>query len=134
MLLWRGIAMYAGGLGLRYLIGCSSLHSRNPLEGRQVYLQLAPFRASSEFMTIATAAFACPTQQPGTQQPGSPAEPLSEAVKVPRLLKTYLAMGARIAAPPAWDRAFGTIDFLTLVDLESLSQAARNRFLGPLNP
>lgn len=53
-------------------------------------------------------------------------------VKVPRLLKTYLAIGARIAAPPAWDRAFGTIDFLTLLDLELLTPAARNRFLAPL--
>ena len=38
----------------------------------------------------------------------------------------------RIAAPPAWDRAFGTIDFLTLLDLKLLSSAARHRFLAPL--
>ena len=55
-------------------------------------------------------------------------------MKVPRLLKAYLALGARIAAPPAWDRSFGTIDFLTLLDLETLAPAARERFLGPLNP
>ncbi len=54
------------------------------------------------------------------------------AVKVPKLLKTYLAIGARIAAPPAFDREFRTIDFLTLLDLEMLSPAARNRFLAPL--
>ena len=29
-------------------------------------------------------------------------------------MKTYLALGARIAAEPAWDREFGTIDFLTI--------------------
>ncbi len=52
--------------------------------------------------------------------------------KVPKLLKTYLTIGARICAPPAWDREFGTIDFLTLLDLKMLSQAARNRFLAPL--
>ena len=53
-------------------------------------------------------------------------------VKVPKLLKTYLAIGARIAAQPAWDRGFGTIDFLTLLDLKLLSSAARSRFLAPL--
>jgi len=53
-------------------------------------------------------------------------------VNIPKLLKTYLAVGARIAAPPAWDREFGTIDFLTLLDLKMLSSAARNRFLTPL--
>jgi putative hemolysin len=53
-------------------------------------------------------------------------------VKVPKLLKTYLAIGARIGGPPAWDREFGTIDFLTLLDLKLISQSARNRFLAPL--
>ena len=52
--------------------------------------------------------------------------------KVPKLLRTYLAIGARIAGPPAWDREFGTIDFLTLLDLKLLSPSARNRFLAPL--
>jgi putative hemolysin len=56
------------------------------------------------------------------------------AVKVPKLLKTYLTIGARIAAPPAWDREFGTIDFLTLLDLKLISPSARNRFLAPLTP
>ena len=53
-------------------------------------------------------------------------------VTVPKLLKTYLAIGARIGGPPAWDREFGTIDFLTLLDLKLLSSSARNRFLAPL--
>jgi putative hemolysin len=53
-------------------------------------------------------------------------------VKVPKLLRTYLAIGARIGGPPAWDREFGTIDFLTLLDLRLLSASARNRFLAPL--
>ena len=52
---------------------------------------------------------------------------------VPKLLKTYMALGARICGPPAWDREFGTIDFLTLLDLKLLSPSARNRFLTPLH-
>ena len=66
------------------------------------------------------------------REPPVPA-PASQA-KVPKLLKTYLAIGARIAAAPAWDREFRTIDFLTLLDLELLSPAARHRFLAPLTP
>jgi putative hemolysin len=50
-------------------------------------------------------------------------------VKVPKLLKTYIAVGARIGGAPAWDREFGTIDFLTLLDLAQLSPAAKHRFL-----
>ena len=53
-LLWRGIAQYASGMGLRYLVGCSSLSSRNPAEGWQLYRQLEPYRVSSEFATEPT--------------------------------------------------------------------------------
>lgn len=134
MLLWRGIAQYASQLGLRYLMGCSSLTSRNPAEGWQLYRQLEPWRAAPEFETVPTPAYACPTEPAGTgaQPSACGVEAECDMVKVPRLLKTYLAIGARIAAPPAWDRAFGTIDFLTLLDLELLTPAARNRFLAPL--
>ena len=144
MLLWRGIAQYATDMGLRYLLGCSSLNSNDPAEGWQMYRQLENFRVPPEFETAPTAAYACPTeQQDADAQPlpcqtdrSSPDEdsPASckTPVKVPKLLRTYLAIGARIAAPPAWDREFRTIDFLTLLDLKLLSAAARNRFLAPL--
>jgi len=124
-LLWRGIAQYAVGMGLRYLLGCSSLNSNDPAEGWLMYRQLERFRVSPEFETAPTAAYACPAEQQST---------VPAPAKVPKLLKTYLALGARIAAPPAWDREFRTIDFLTLLDLEALAPAARERFLGPLHP
>lgn len=138
-LLWRGIAQYATHMGLRYLIGCSSLNSQEPAEGWQMYGQLENFRVAKEFETMPTERFACPTgqvgrdsQQPATQEGTGLQTQTSIPVKIPKLLKTYLAIGARIAAPPAWDREFGTIDFLTLLDLKMLSSAARNRFLAPL--
>jgi putative hemolysin len=133
MLLWRGIAQYANDMGLRYLIGCSSLNSRNPEEGWQMYRQISNYRVSPEFETAPTAAFACPVERESAQSCSCVMESVAAEVKVPKLLKTYLAIGARIAAPPAWDREFGTIDFLTLLDLKLLSSAARNRFLTPLN-
>jgi putative hemolysin len=153
MLLWRGIAQYATDMGLRYLLGCSSLNSNDPAEGWQMYRQLENFRVPAEFETRPTAAYACPPgsydfaqQSADAQLPpcrsdrsdgrsgpddSSPAH-AQTAVKVPKLLKTYLAIGARIAAPPAWDRGFRTIDFLTFLDLNLLSAAARHRFLAPL--
>jgi putative hemolysin len=135
-LLWRGIAQYATEMGLRTLIGCSSLNSKDPAEGWQVYSQLEQYRVSAEFETLPTASYACPSEQEGHgAQPPARQDMrthTSSSVKIPRLLKTYLAIGARIAAPPAWDREFGTIDFLTLLDLKSISPAARHRFLAPL--
>jgi putative hemolysin len=146
-LLWRGIAQYATDMGLRYLIGCSSLTSKDPAEGWQLYRQLEHYRVPPEFETWPTEAYACPIEQEGayaqrlsclqesksaTGDGTAPEAAGTVQVKVPKLLKTYLAIGARIAAQPAWDRGFGTIDFLTLLDLKLLSSAARSRFLAPL--
>jgi putative hemolysin len=132
-LLWRGIAQYANEIGLRYLIGCSSLTSKEPVEGWQMMSQLERYRVSPEFETMPTAAYSCPRPPVGWQPP-NPADGLAVegGVKVPKLLKTYLALGARICGAPAWDREFGTIDFLTLLDLKLLLPSARNRFLAPL--
>lgn len=132
-LLWRGIAQYANDMGLRYLIGCSSLNSKDPAQGWQMYRELERFRVSPEFETAPTPPYVCPIEQPGanTQHYSNPGSGLPPT-KVPKLLKTYLTIGARICAPPAWDREFGTIDFLTLLDLKQMSSAARNRFLAPL--
>lgn len=118
-LLWRGIAQYARTYRLRYLVGCSSLNSREPGEGWSVYRQLEPFLADVAFQTTPVAGYQLPSE--GTER-------CVKDVKVPRLLRTYIAVGARICGPPAWDRAFGTIDFLTLLDLAQLSPAARQRF------
>jgi putative hemolysin len=119
MLLWRGIAQYARSCGLRYLIGCSSLNSRDPQEGWSLYRQLGDFLTDEPLRTRPQPAFALPPCLDKATPP----------VKVPRLLRTYIAVGARICGQPAWDREFGTIDFLTLLDLAHLSPAARSRFL-----
>lgn len=116
-LLWRGIAQYARFYRLRYLIGCSSLNSRDPRQGWSMYRQLTPFLAPEALRTQPTR----PYELPRMESPGE--------VKVPKLLKTYIAVGARIGGAPAWDREFGTIDFLTLLDLAQLSPAAKHRFL-----
>jgi putative hemolysin len=122
-LLWRGIARYARSCRLRYLIGCSSLNSRDPREGWSVVRQLEAFLAAEPLRTRPTPAYTLPPVMLDRV----------EEVKVPKLLKTYIAVGARICGAPAWDREFGTIDFLTLLDLAQLSPAARSRFLPDSN-
>ena len=46
----------------------------------------------------------------------------------PRLFRAYLEISGRICGPPAIDREFKTIDFLTLVDLANLPDRVRTRF------
>jgi len=107
-LLWRGIAQYACDMGLRYLVGCSSINSKDPAEGWQMYSQLENSRVSPEFETVPTAKYACPIEQQSAHAQPSPCEsdrsmpqpPAATATpcKVPKLLRTYLVIGARIAA------------------------------------
>ena len=51
------------------------------------------------------------------------------SAKIPKLLRAYLVVGAKICGPPAIDREFKTIDFLTLMDLEALHPRVYARFL-----
>ncbi len=110
--------------------------------------RLENFRVPREFETAPTAAYARPAEPQDTDLQDADAQPTpcqtdrlllesshatpAKQGKVPKLLKISLAMGARVAALPAWDREFRTIDFLPLLDLKFLSAAARNRFLAPL--
>jgi putative hemolysin len=54
----------------------------------------------------------------------------AEASNIPKLLRAYLMIGAKVCGPPALDRQFKTIDFLTLLDLNALPAAVRTRFMG----
>lgn len=118
-LLWKGIADYARQNGGRYLIGCSSLTSQDPAEGASMYSELMRNHlAPVEWQTGPKPEYECPQFPLAAQVP-----------KVPKLLRAYLAIGAKICGPPALDRHFKTIDFLTLVDLETIPQDVRRRFL-----
>jgi putative hemolysin len=119
-LLWRGIARYATERRARYLIGCSSLTSQDAAAGSAMYEALAvehlvdePFRTHpvGEYLFEAVAL-------------------TGEKPTVPKLLRAYLSIGAKICGPPALDRDFKTIDFLTLLDLRALPDAVRQHFLG----
>lgn len=120
-LLWRGIAELAGAQGARYLLGCSSLTSQDPALGLAAHRQMKAQWASSELQCQPWPALACETI--GSASPDEPA-------KLPKLLSAYLALGARIASPPAIDRSFRTIDFLTLLDLESPDMRQRRARFG----
>jgi putative hemolysin len=119
-LLWKGIAEYAQRQGARYLLGCSSLASQDPAVGASAYTDLCRRHlAPVEYRTRPLAAFDCPLYQLA-----------DEAPNIPKLLRAYLTVGAKICGPPALDRQFKTIDFLTLLDLHALPPGVRSRFIN----
>lgn len=119
-LLWRGIAQYAQERKARYLIGCSSLTSQCPAEGAAMYELLArKHLVRQELRTTPNREF----RLPPSERPVTTSAP-------PKLLRAYLSIGAKICGPPAIDREFGTIDFLTLLDLRALPLVVRAHFFG----
>lgn len=118
-LLWRGIADYAREHHGRYLVGCSSLTSQDPSVGTATYDMLAPnYLVEPAFRTVPMPTHDCAGAPPAVEPP-----------KLPKLLRAYLSLGARICGPPALDREFKTIDFLTWLDLDRLPASAR-RIVG----
>jgi putative hemolysin len=144
-LLWRGIARYAVERNARILIGCSSISSQDPADGVVVYQQLQRYLVSAALRTQPRPEFVVAGGDDAgwlgewshQTRPGSSAFAKATADRTAsatagassRLLRAYLAIGARICGPPALDREFGTIDFLTLLDLHALSAVVCAHFL-----
>ncbi len=118
-LLWKGIADYAREHGGRYFVGCSSLTSQDPRVGASAFFELsAAHLVEPALRTFPLVPYRCDMEQLAPEVP-----------KTPKLLRAYLSLGGKICGPPALDREFKTIDFLTWLDLEALPPAAY-RILG----
>jgi putative hemolysin len=117
-LLWKGIAIYAARTGARYLIGCSSIFSQNEAEGMALFEALGPKHLADP--PHRTRPRPCCECRAGGEQMKAP--------RPPRLMRAYLDISARLCGPPAIDREFKTIDYLTLLDLENIPERVRTRF------
>jgi len=116
-LLWKGIAHYAKERGGRYFVGCSSLTSQDPAEGVTLYHSLKErYLAAPEWITRPMPGYECT------------AAPLERAVLLPKLMKAYFSVGAKICGEPALDAEFKTIDFLTWVDIQALPESIIARY------
>ena len=101
-------------------MGCSSITSQDPAVGASAYAELCrKHLVQPGWRTVPLPAYRC-----------SLYDVSSEQVTIPKLLRAYLTLGAKICGPPALDPHFKTIDFLTMLDLDALHPLARQRFLG----
>ena len=116
--LWKGIAVYATRNEVRYLVGCSSISSQDENFGMAMYNSLKEkYLVEPRLRTVPQPGHACEGTGEGV-----------EAGRPPRLFRAYLEISGRICGPPAIDREFKTIDFLTLVDLAHLPERVLTRF------
>lgn len=120
-LLWRGLAKYMIMRKKRYLFGCCSITSQNPAKGHAVYSYLKEHGfMHNEYFIDATKEYHC-TKDSEVH--------FADEVKIPQLFRLYLDIGCKVCSTPAIDRQFKTIDFLILLDLETISEQTKALFL-----
>jgi len=120
-LLWKGLAAYLSHNRKRYLFGCCSLTTQDPAVGIRAIRQLtADGHRHPELRVTPRPGFECRLPDGGDAG--------DETVSIPILFRTYLRYGAKVCGPPAIDRAFKTIDFLVVLDIEALDPAFRKLY------
>lgn len=111
--LWRGLGTYVVISRKRYFFGCCSLTSQDPAEAARAAEYLR--RMGHVHPTLPLD----PTPDFDAHEDRLPVDGWEDC-HLPTLFRTYLRYGARICGRPAIDRAFKTIDFLALLDLDEM--------------
>jgi putative hemolysin len=120
-LLWRGLALYMATNQLRYLFGCCSLTSQDPVEGLATFKYLEDHgHLHPEYLIRPQPDYVC-NEDGETPDPAFP-------VKIPQLFRIYLRHGAKVCGPAAIDRRFKTIDFLILFDVAAMDEKRLRTF------
>ncbi|MBX7258336.1 MAG: GNAT family N-acetyltransferase [Candidatus Hydrogenedentes bacterium] len=108
--LWMGVGGFANLFDHNYLFGCCSLTSQDPDDG---WRALKTIRAQNHLhATLRLPAKAhCRCGDPSREN-----DPGIEAIRLPKLFRTYLRLGCEVISEPVIDREFGTVDFLILMN------------------
>ncbi len=119
--LWRGLAAYLLAQRARYMFGCCSLTSRDARDGLIAASWLANKGKLHKIVHVETRPdYVCAGEAPSKSELAN--------FKLPKLFGSYLRYGALACSPPAIDRAFGTVDFLVLFDLQRLERKLYSLF------
>jgi putative hemolysin len=124
--LWKGLTQYIKATKSEFLFGCSSITSVDPAPISRLYRTLIDQGSwTKDYGAAPNAAYALPGFNP---EGASPLTAPEKRELLPPLLRSYLHAGAKVHGEPAWDRAFGCIDLLTILDWSKLNQRFQSRF------
>ena len=134
MLIWRALAAYMTKTNARYLFGCGSVMTESSVEADLL------FRYLKEENKVRWTGQIQPTKNFRSEEfdhlLSQPVRPLTESEKtlakslLPALCQSYFDIGCYTPSPPAFDRDFKCIDFLTILDLQELSPQVRQKMFG----
>ena len=109
--LWKGLGAFMNLYDQHYLFGCSSITSTDPDDGwRAMKTIRAKKYLHDSLMLPVLPELSCGDPQREFD------DDLGDALKLPKLFRTYMHLGAQVVSEPAIDREFGTVDFLILMD------------------
>jgi len=122
-LLWKGLAAYVAHNHKRYLFGCCSLTSQNPVEGLEAmdYL-MREGHVHPSYSATAQVGFEVPNSGVSFERKAD--------LELPPLFRIYLRYAAKVCSPPVIDPEFKTIDFLVLLDIDDLDDRSRRMFFN----
>jgi len=127
-LLWEGIREYLQKSDTKYMFGCSSVKT---MDREKILAMLCYFREKGlleemtkikprgKFKIFGIKKYI----RKGCSKFYDPEKESEVKKMVPSLLHSYLKAGAKICGTPALDKSFRCVDFLTLLDVEQLTQS-----------
>ena len=120
-LLWRGIGEYMKLTSSRYLFGCCSITNVVPRAGwiTMDYLCQKGY-VHDKYRIDTKPEFHCPETERDKEA--------WQEIKLPQLFRLYLDLGAKVLSGPALDKAFKTIDYLILLDINELDERSKTLF------
>jgi L-ornithine Nalpha-acyltransferase len=124
-LMWQSIAEYVKNHRVRYLFGCASFPTADPLEvSGSIALVKEKYYASEKFRVEPLPEL----RIEGLDENPSIGDADALFASLPSLIKGYLRVGAKLCGPPALDRQFGTTDLFLLLDILEISGDYLRRF------
>ena len=127
-LLWSGISGALIRTGLNYTLGCVSMDATDANVGWAIYEYFKLNDKLSEQLKA--------TPAPGFELPEPDRKKVDELLKdrtallkyIPSLFKGYLRLGVKICGVPIWDKEFGSIDFLILLNYRTMPEKYYKHF------
>ena len=125
-MMWSGIASYIEQFNIKYIFGCGSIHTVNPIIISGIYGYLKKSYLSEERFRVIPLK-AVPGFNPNV-------DTIAEncLLYMPPLLTAYIRLGARICGEPAFDGQFGVSDVLVMLDKEKVMSRYKKRYLDSL--
>lgn len=127
-LLWRGLARYLQWNDKRFLFGCCSLAGVDAEAAREAWRVIHAREALHDRVWVKPRPAVSALADDGRTRPLTTNEALTSPLTP--LFDGYLALGARVCGAPAFDREFGTTDFLVLLDVRELDERTYRSFFG----